>query len=73
MNYQNNVCCCRSNRCLVYAIFFLVLAAAIGLGLILGAVYYETIFPALAALIAFTAAVAVIIIALLIYYWCRKH
>lgn len=73
MNYLNNdSCCCRPGRCLWGAVCFLVLVFALGIGLILGAVYYETVLPALSALIAFTAAIAVIIIALLIFNRCRR-
>jgi len=53
---------------------FLVLVIALAVGLILGAVYAETILPAIAAIIAFIAAVAAVLIALLVYcYFCRRR
>ena len=78
--------CCRSARqdgccglarrdvpCILYAFWFLVGVAVIAVSLLLGAVFYETFLPASAAVIAFSAAVAAIAIALLIYYKCRKR
>ena len=72
---ERNVCPRRENRCcrIPYCVIcFLVLVFFFALGAILGAVYYETIVPVLASLIAFTAAVLVIIIALLLYRHCRR-
>jgi len=55
------------------AIGFLLLLVALALGLILGAVFYETILPVLASVIAFAAALAAVVIALLIYYFWRRR
>ena len=46
--------------------FFAVLLA-LAIGIIIGAVYYETFLPVLAAVIVFAAVIGVIIIALLLY------
>lgn len=51
---------------------FLILVFAFALGLILGAVFFETLLPVLASIIAFAAAVLVIIVALLIYRYRRN-
>lgn len=51
---------------------FLILVFALALGLILGAVFYETLLPVLSAVIAFAAAILVAIIALLIYRYRRN-
>ena len=70
---QNGSCIrCVCGCCGGSALGFLVLLFALGLGLILGAIYVETIFPAIAAVVAFTAAVAAAIVAILIYCWCRR-
>ena len=78
---RNNAVCHeveRNDRCKacrrypLRAIAFLVLLIAFAVGLVLGAVYYETILPVLATVIAFAVTLAVIVIALLIYYWCRR-
>lgn len=61
--------CCRGSRA---AICFLVLLIALALGLILGAVFSESILPALAAVIVFAAALLAVAIALVIY-WCRRR
>lgn len=72
MNYQND-CGCRCRiSCCTAAVGFLALLLALSVGLIAGASLYETILPAAAALTAFTAAVAAILIALLIYCRCRR-
>ena len=75
MNCQNpNRCTVR--RCCQYvgaALCFLVLVLAFTVGLILGAVFYESILPALAAVIAFAAAILAIVIALLIYWFVNRH
>jgi len=76
MNYQENTCvrqskgCC---RCGGGVICFLGFLLALAVGLILGAVYYETILPALAAVIAFAAAIAAVIVALLICRFIRNE
>lgn len=57
----------RSGNCFGKAICFLAFLVALAVGLILGAVFVETILPAVPAIIAFAAALAAIIIALLIY------
>lgn len=75
MNYQDaNSCRRRSICCFCPAsvIGFFVLLFALALGLVLGAIYYETILPAMAAIIAFAAAIAAGIIGLLIYCWCKR-
>ena len=46
---------------------------ALAVGLILGAVNFETILPVVASFIAFTAAIAAIIIALIIYWFICKN
>ena len=71
---QNNGCARPRSGCcgFSYAVLcFLCLVFALALGLILGAVFYETILPVLAAVIAFAAAILVGIIALLIWRWRR--
>lgn len=60
--------CC--GLCSTKVIGFLVVALAVALGLIFGAVYAEQIFAALAAVIVFAAVMAVAIIAILIYRGC---
>ena len=75
MNYQDvNSCRRRCIRCICPAsvIGFFALLLAFAIGLILGAIYYETILPALAAIIAFAAAIAAGVIGLLIYCWCKR-
>jgi len=72
-------CCSNPNRstfrrCMVVsgtALSFLLLVLAFAIGLILGAYFYETFVPVLPAVIAFAAAIAAIIIALLLWY--KKH
>lgn len=67
MNYQEN-CTARNSRRYIYALAFLVLVFVFALGLILGAVFAEGILSVLPALIAFAAAILVIIIAIWIVY-----
>jgi len=71
MSCQNNSCCTRTYQrtggCLMYAIGFLAILLAFAVGLILGAFYYEMLLPAISAIIAFAAAIAAILIALLIF------
>ena len=81
-NYQSDngcsACACARNRrsacglCSYKVIGFFVVALAVALGLIFGAVYAEQIFAALAAVIVFAAVMAVAIIALLIYRICDR-
>lgn len=59
----------RINRCSYIAVIFLVLLLALAIGLIIGAMNAETILPAMAALIAFSAAIAAILVALLLLWW----
>lgn len=68
MNYQQACCTVRSSRRFVYALAFLVLVFVLALGLILGAVFSQGILSVLPALIAFAAAIAVIIVAVWIVY-----
>lgn len=75
MNYQDHCSprrksCCSACPAIIVGFFVLLLALAVGL--ILGAVGYETILPVLASVIAFAAAVAAITIGLALYYWCRR-
>ena len=68
--------CRPPRRCSVYAgaaVCFLFFVLALAIGLILGAVNYETILPVIAAVIAFAAAIVAIIIALLIYWHINKN
>lgn len=77
-NRYDNACaqcensCARRRSCLcsMKVIGFFVVALAVALGLIFGAVYADQIFAALAAVIVFAAVMAVAIIALLIYRCC---
>ena len=74
MNYQDSNLGFAWTRNCPYvgcALCFLLWLIAFALGLILGAIYYEIIYPALAAIIAFAASIAAITIAILIY--CRKR
>jgi len=63
--FRRGYCCC--------AVGFLALLVLFAVGLILGAVYYETILPVLASVIAFTAAIAAVAVALVIYCLCRRN
>lgn len=68
MSYPNPNCCGGERRCCrvseaVVGFFGLLLALAVGI--ILGAVYYETFTPILASVVAFAAAIAAILAALL--------
>lgn len=67
MNYQEN-CTARNSRRYIYALAFLVLVFVFALGLILGAIFSGLILSTLPALIAFAAAILVIIIAVWIVY-----
>ena len=67
--YQQRRSCC--GLCSYKVIGFFVVALAVALGLIFGAVYAEQIFAALAAVIVFAAVMAVAIIALIIYRLCE--
>ena len=76
MNIQNcnNNGCDRRRRisclCSLKPICFLAALLTLALGLIFGAIYYETLLPILASIIIFAVAMAVAIIALLIYRAC---
>ena len=74
MNEYLNCGCCETRRTarrccfsLDGAICFFGFLIALALGLILGAIFYETILPALAAIIAFGAALLAVVIALLVF------
>lgn len=60
--YSNERRCCRVSEAII-GFFGLLLALAVGL--ILGAVYYETLTPILSSVAAFAAAIAAILSALL--------
>ena len=70
MNYSNPCGCTLRHRILSSraggAICFLAIVFFLAVGLILGAVYAETLLPALAALIVFAAVILAVIIALVI-------
>ena len=55
------------------ALFFLALLFALAIGLILGALFAQTLLPALAALIVFAAVIAAAIIAVIIYFFRRTE
>ena len=57
----------RSFSCIETVIGFFAVLLALAIGVIIGAVNYETFLPVLAAVIVFAVVIAVIIIALLIY------
>lgn len=74
MTYQEkDVCCrCKFNCCCAdKAIRFFALLLVFAVGLILGTIFAPVLRYALAALIAFAAAIAASLIALLIYRWCE--
>ena len=69
-------CNCNPNRsarrcipCAETVIGFFAVLRALAIGVIVGAVNYETFLPVLAAVIVFAVVIAVIIIALLIYWF----
>ena len=64
-------CRCRRCSCTERVVAFFVLLLALALGLIFGAMYYETILSAMAAVVVFAAVMGVAVIALLIYGSCR--
>ena len=71
---QEQCACTQCNACRRYplrALAFLVLLITLTVGVILGAVFYESILPVLATVIAFAVTLAVIVIAILIY-WRRR-
>ena len=72
---MNNGCCNRNQREWSFtpgcAICFLLLVLTFAIGLVVGVVNAETYFPALAAIIAFAAAIAAIAVALILFN-CRK-
>ena len=75
MNCQNPNTCRTYRRCSNYtgaAIGFLTIVFAFAIGVIIGANFYETFLPVLAAVVAFAAAILVLIIALLIYWHISK-
>lgn len=63
-NGSRRACCLRTGG----AICFFAFLFALALGLILGAVFSETLLPALAALIVFAAIMLVAVIVLLVYW-----
>ena len=77
MNYQENGCARQTRSCGLCGckgvICFLGFLLALAVGLILGAIYADTVFPALAAVIAFAAAIAAVIVALLICRFIRSE
>lgn len=77
MNCQNSNYNRTSRRCipcLSSVIGFLAVLLAFAIGLILGALFFTVILPALAAVIVFAVVIAVIIIALLIYWYrCGRN
>lgn len=76
MNCQNPGSCRPCRRAGTYTgagIGFLIFVFALAIGMIIGAVNYETIVPVLSAVIAFASAILAIIIALLIYWRISKH
>jgi len=66
VNAERRSCLCSGGALCFFAFLF-----AFAVGLLLGAIYYETILPVIAAVIAFAAAIAAVIIAL-IFFWCRR-
>jgi hypothetical protein len=56
--------------CSARVIYFLAAFLTLAVGLILGAVFAEEILPALPAVIAFAAVMAVLILALVVYRYC---
>ncbi|MBQ8507562.1 MAG: hypothetical protein IJ466_09065 [Clostridia bacterium] len=64
------ISCCRGSKA---AVAFLLLLIALALGLILGAVFAESILPAIAAVIVFAAALLAVVIALVIYWYRRRN
>ena len=73
MNCQNSNYNRSSRRCIACSetvIGFFAVLLALAIGIIVGAVNYETFLPVLAAVVVFAIVIAVIIIALLIY-WLR--
>jgi len=72
--YRGFGCCRRERRSCFYLaglIGFFAVLLALAVGLILGAVFYETIFPVLASVIAFIAAIAAV--ALGIWFFARRR
>lgn len=72
MNCQNSNCNRSSRRCFACSeavLGFFAVLLALAIGLLLGALFSETILGALAALIVFIVIIVVIIIALLIYWY----
>lgn len=87
MSYPNSGCChqertvysapacCSERRSYLYVyglIGFFAVLLALAIGLILGAVYYETILPVIAAIIAFIAALAAVGIGIWVFTR-RRH
>ena len=86
MSYPSNGCChqdgaayttshcCHERRSYLYVyglIGFFAVLLALAIGLILGAVYYETVLPVIAAIIAFIAALAAVGIG--IWFFTRRR
>lgn len=74
-NCQNSCGCCRTTRrggfCTGTVSGFLAALLLFAVGLILGAYFAQQLLPAIAALIAFAAAIGAILIALLLFRLCR--
>lgn len=74
-------CSCNLNRsprrciaCIETVVGFFAVLLAFAIGVIIGAVNYETFLPVLAAIIVFAVVIAVIIIALLLYWFrCGRN
>ena len=68
-------CNCNPNRtrrcipCIETVLGFFGVLLALAIGVIVGAVYYETLLPVLAAIIVFAVVIGVIILALLLYWF----
>lgn len=76
MNCQNPNASRPYRRCSNYtgaAIGFLSIVLTFAIGVIIGASFFEMILPVLAAVIAFAAAVLVLLVALLIYWHISKY
>lgn len=71
--------CCRTvcNRCKPCCLFIVIailgVLFSIGLGAILGAVFYETLLPILSSLVVFTIVMLVLIVVGLVYSYCQRE
>ena len=68
-NFNPNRTPRRGVACIETVIGFFAVLLALAIGVIIGAVNYETFLPVLAAVIVFAVVIAVIIIALLLYWF----